>query len=106
MIKIFIDDIRVPVEKDWILATTIEESKNIIKKSDNFILSLDHDLGEKEGRDITIRPLLIWCVENNYIPEFASIHSSNPVGVQWIKECLHYDFPNSIPIISPPSWKI
>lgn len=106
MIKIFIDDIRIPVEKDWILVSTVEEAKNIIQNSDNFILSLDHDLGEKEGTEITVRPLLLWCVENNYIPQAAAIHSSNPVGTQWIKECLHYDFPNTIPIISPPDWKI
>lgn len=49
MIKIFIDDIRIPVEKDWIIVSTVEEAKNIIQNSDNFILSLDHDLGEKEG---------------------------------------------------------
>ena len=106
MIKIFIDDIRIPVEKDWIPVSTVKEAKNIIQDSDNFILSLDHDLGEKEGIELTTRPLLLWCIENNHIPQAAAIHSSNPVGVQWIKECLRYDFPHPIPIVSPPSWKI
>lgn len=106
MIKIFVDDMRVPLSKDWVLASTVKEAQDLIKQGEDFVLSLDHDLGQREGDDDNTRSLLLWCIDNGYTPQAAAVHSSNPVGAQWLKECLLYDFPEPIPRIAPPSWSI
>lgn len=106
MMKIFVDDMRVPLSKDWVLASTVKEAQELIKQGGDFVLSLDHDLGQREGDDDNTRALLLWCIDNGYIPQAAAVHSSNPVGAQWLRECLCYDFPEPIPPITPPSWSI
>ena len=102
--KIFVDDMRVPLDSDWVLASTVAEAIGIIEQSDNFILSLDHDLGEKEGQGDTTRPLIQWCIDNNRVPVAAAVHSSNPVGAQWLRQALEHDFDNPVPKIPIPQW--
>ncbi len=64
MIKIFVDDMRVPLSKDWILASTVKEAQDLIKQGEDFVLSLDHDLGQRESDDDNTRSLLLWCIDN------------------------------------------
>lgn len=106
MIKIFVDDMRVPLEDDWVLASTVKQAQELIEKADEFILSLDHDLGEYQGEEVTTRQLLQWCILEGYTPEAACVHSSNPVGAAWLRQALHYDFPYPIPTVSTPKWGI
>lgn len=106
MIKIFIDDMRVPSSQEWILASTVKEAQDLIMKGEEFVLSLDHDLGQHESDDDNTRSLLLWCVENGHTPHAAAVHSSNPVGAQWLRECLLHDFPEPVPLITPPAWSI
>ena len=43
-------------------------------------ISLDHDLG---GEDTT-RPVVLWMCEHDVWPGTIYVHSSNPVGVDWL----------------------
>lgn len=104
MIKIFVDDMRVPLDDEWVLASDVSEAKELISQADEFMLSLDHDLGEKEGEEPTTRPLITWCIEHGYIPVAAAVHSSNPVGAAWLEAALRHDFPHPIPRMEPPLW--
>lgn len=104
MIKIFVDDMRVPLDDEWILASDVSEAKELISKGEEFMVSLDHDLGEKEGEEPTTRLLIAWCVKNGHIPVAAAVHSSNPVGAAWLEAALDRDFPNPIPRINAPEW--
>ena len=106
MIKIFVDDMRVPLDHGWILASTVEEAKKIIAVADEFIISLDYDLGESEGYELTTRPLVAWMAEKGYRPQAAAVHSSNPVGSAWIKQALDKDFETPVPTIPIPRWGI
>lgn len=44
-------------------------------------ISLDHDLG---GEDTT-RPIVLWMIEHNYWPKRIYVHTSNPVGREWLE---------------------
>lgn len=103
MLKLFVDDIRIPVGDDWTHAATVEHAQELIAQADQFVISLDHDLGEHAGKEITTRPLLLWCIEHGYTPVAAAVHSSNPVGAAWLEAALRHDFPHPIPRMEPPS---
>lgn len=104
MLKLFVDDMRVPLEDGWTLVDTVSQAQELIMQADEFVISLDHDLGEQEGEEPTTRPLILWCVEHGYTPVAAAVHSSNPVGAAWLEAALQRDFPHPIPRIDPPSW--
>lgn len=78
---LYIDDERTPPESAMVLARTLLEAKEIVKKLGlPSLMSLDHDL----GGDDTVMHFLHWLAENYYEegpPEY-SIHSANPVGRQ------------------------
>ena len=44
--KIFLDDIRLPLEGDWNIVRTAEEAIELIKKEKVTDISFDHDLSE------------------------------------------------------------
>ena len=49
MIKIYLDDIRTPIDSDWIIVRTYDEFVDLITKislEEIDIISLDHDLGK------------------------------------------------------------
>lgn len=48
--KIYVDDVRTPIDKDWIVIRTYEEFVEIVEKlglDQIKLISLDHDLGDK-----------------------------------------------------------
>ena len=48
-IKIYLDDVRTPVEKDWVVVRNYEQFVDLVSKTglENIaIISLDHDLGD------------------------------------------------------------
>ena len=95
-IYIYIDDMRQPVNSDWIWVKTYREAINylinltdyldIIDDPVDLTIDFDHDLGEeKSGYDIAK-----WLVENGEKGKFR-IHSMNPVGANNIRQLLkHY----------------
>lgn len=99
--NIWLDDIRMPPDGDWLVARTAEEAYVLVcdayMRGCEIVLSLDHDLGE----DIpTGDDLLNWLerdiVTTDFRPNISfRIHSANPVGrqnmaraIQTIKEIL------------------
>ena len=89
---LYIDDIRNPINDNWIVARNYKEAINIITKNNcPFFISFDHDLGEeKTGYDVAK-----WLIETdlNY-PGFIhnnfdfKVHSANPVGKENIEKLL------------------
>lgn len=86
-IKIFVDDIRIPLDESWIVIKSYLDFINFIAVHDlNSVLeiSLDHDLGliddtERTGHDIA-KWLIEYSIDNNIILPLIKVHSSNPVG--------------------------
>lgn len=105
MYKVFLDDVRTPIEKEWIIARNYEEFVKVVQelglKNINLI-SLDHDLGEsaiaeyyanakpnntidydnileKTGMDCC-KFLVSESIDTNIPLPQVFIHSANPVG--------------------------
>lgn len=68
--RLYLDDVRTPVNEDWIVARNYDEFVSIIKLRglENFeVISLDHDLGE------TAMVEYYTNVKNNYLLEYNNI---------------------------------
>ena len=89
---IWVDDLRRPPTEWWVWKTTsasaIEELEELKWYTENGrtdrrpeLMSLDHDL----GGDDTTRPIVLWCCENDFWPVEVTVHSANPVGVEWLE---------------------
>lgn len=104
--KLFVDDIRTPVDSSWEIARTVDQAIDLIKKALFYgesldHISLDHDLGD----DQTSRALVNWMVSHGIRFEYGSVHSANPVGVQWLEMALNRDFGDPIPIVTAPAYQ-
>lgn len=91
--KIFVDDIRTPIDPTWIIARSYNEFVDILnieglKKID--IISLDHDLGdiysdvEKTGMDCAKFLIDLSLDSGVKLPQIY-VHSDNTVGAENIK---------------------
>lgn len=104
--RLFIDDLRTPVEfENWVVAKNAKEAITELKLCLNRgeeleAISYDHDLGE----DDSIRRVVNWQVRNGMRPRVASIHSSNPVGREWLFAAMERDFGTPVPIVDPPEF--
>jgi hypothetical protein len=105
MYKLYLDDVRTPVEKEWVVARNYEEFVKVIQelglKNIN-VISLDHDLGEsaiaeyyanakpnntidyenileKTGMDCC-KFLVNESMDTNIPLPQVFVHSANPVG--------------------------
>lgn len=89
--KIWVDDLRTAPD-GWTWVKTSIEAIALLNACQWFsqngrtdrhpeIISLDHDLGD----DDTTRPIVIWMIENDFWPVEISIHTSNPVGREWLQ---------------------
>jgi hypothetical protein len=87
-LRLWIDDVREPPDDTWEWVTTSEAA---IATLDFFsspgmlwcpreIISFDHDL----GGDDTTRPVVLWMIEHGVRFDNYRVHSSNPVGVEWL----------------------
>lgn len=89
MKKLFIDDIRIPNNGDFILLKSSAETIEwlTINGCPDYI-SFDHDL----GGDDTTRIIINWIINRDldsngkWLKDNFSfdVHSANPVGVEWI----------------------
>lgn len=104
MVKLWLDDIRVPPDESWTWCKTANEAKLILLAGNVEEASLDHDLGACEkclkGMDAeewlwrhdmksipncehygTGYTLVSWMEENHVWPKTRpKVHSANPVG--------------------------
>jgi len=104
MIRVYLDDVRTPVEKDWVVVRSYDEFVEKVTQIglENIdLISLDHDLGdtamqewqrnvyhnyelnydnitEKTGMDCTKWLVNQWLDGANVVP--VVIHSANAVG--------------------------
>lgn len=87
--KIWVDDVR-PAPEGWEWAKTSAEAIDllVLLTSPGMLwcpfenMSLDHDL----GGDDTARRIVLWCCENDFWPvEKVTVHSANPVGIEWLE---------------------
>jgi hypothetical protein len=68
--RLYLDDVRTPLDNDWIIARNYEEFVSIIKFNglENFdVISLDHDLGEQSMVEYYTN------VKNNYKLDYNNI---------------------------------
>lgn len=104
--KLFIDDNRYPIDFDeWVVVRNAHEAITELKLCHDRgeeleAVSYDHDLGE----DGDIRKVVNWQVRKGLKPHVASIHSSNPVGREWLTKALERDFESPVKIVDPPEF--
>lgn len=87
-VKIFIDDVRHAPDETWVVAKTPDEAIDKINDNKGNIeaISFDHDLGEDEnGKSLTTREIILWMIKENIKSEQYFVHSSNPVGREWLE---------------------
>ena len=98
MIKLFLDDYRLPPDSTWVLVTNYDEFVNYINTNGiPDVISFDHDIhdehytiyeepyipkeipyssfSQKTGLDCAR-----WLIEQKKLPKVAIVHSMNPVG--------------------------
>jgi hypothetical protein len=87
--KLWIDDLRVPPTDGWTWVKTSQEALDFLSTADVESIdeiSFDHDLGrDKYGADDTSRRVAYWMCEFERFPKAVFVHSSNPVGVEYLK---------------------
>ena len=95
-VKLWHDDIR-PAPEGWLWARTNAAAMEILDTQDVDEISMDHDLG-LENLDPDLDPmalflagrsprgtgedLVVWMIENGYVPPKITIHSWNPSGAR------------------------
>lgn len=80
-LNLWIDDIRLP-PRGYLWAKNSAEAIDMIKDNSKFEhISFDHDL----GGDDTSRKVVLWlCEHDDKWPAYASVHSMNPIGKEWL----------------------
>ena len=94
MIKLYVDDVRIPPEKDWKLARTITEAIRILATVEVSEVSLDHDICymnidsgrvPDESFEAVARYIALMPRETRPTVKF---HTGNTVGEKKLKEIL------------------
>jgi hypothetical protein len=70
-VRVYLDDIRTPIENDWIICRDYDEFVNKVSEiglENIYMISLDHDLGETAIREYFKN------VSKNYILDYDNIH--------------------------------
>lgn len=107
--KLWIDDVR-PAPEGWKHAYTSEEALEMIRSNPAFEwISFDHDLGvDEHGEEDSVRHVIntLWVYgqESDKLPRYASVHSDNYPGAQWIKGTLESisRHVKCVEVVSPP----
>ncbi len=70
-VRVYLDDIRTPIENDWLICRDYDEFVNKVSEiglENIYMISLDHDLGETAIREYFKN------VSKNYILDYDNIH--------------------------------
>ena len=80
--KIYLDDIRTPLDKSWTVIRNYHDFVQAISQSFGYIeyISFDHYLGEEKTGYDCAKFLTGYCQNNNVVPPQCYVHSANPVG--------------------------
>jgi hypothetical protein len=91
--RLYLDDIREPKTKGWLVVRSYEDFVQIIEKEgipDE--ISFDHDLGWDEKNNCERKSgydCAKWLVNKSIVIENFNVHSANPVGAEQIKSLLN-----------------
>lgn len=97
-IRLWHDDIR-PAPEGWVWARTNQAAQEILKTNNVIEISMDHDLGldHFSEEEIDTNPellfgmgqseqtgyhLVVWMIDNCFVPPRITIHSWNPAGAK------------------------
>lgn len=87
-INLFVDDLREP-PKGFVVARTVEEAIHLLETCNVKVLSLDHDMGEVDGRlNKTGYDLVKYFCEHGLSCQSIYLHTDNPVGRENMYETL------------------
>lgn len=82
--KLWVDDLREPPSNEWVVARTYEKALTLLEKNHYQHISLDHDLGQPDGKDGY--GIVKWLVERKmdglHTPDIYHLHTANPVGYE------------------------
>jgi hypothetical protein len=70
-VRVYLDDVRTPIENDWVVCRDYDEFVNKVSEiglENIYMISLDHDLGETAIREYFKN------VKTNYILDYDNIH--------------------------------
>lgn len=70
--KIYLDDLRTPVEKDWLVVRNFHECINLVQKlglENISMISLDHDLGDTATKEYFNNTIKNYTIDYNNIEE-------------------------------------
>ncbi len=81
-VRIYLDDIRTPIEEDWIVCRNYKEFTECVSNigiENIYTISLDHDLGETAIREYFKN------VKTNYVLDYDNIHEKTGYDcAKWI----------------------
>lgn len=92
MYKLFLDDERLPISSDFIVARNCNDAIHIVfKKGFPTFVSFDHDLGNHYSGYDFAKWLVEYDLETHTMPKDFSfyVHSQNPIGKENIEIYLH-----------------
>ena len=70
-VRVYLDDVRTPIENDWVVCRDYDEFVNKVSEiglENIYMISLDHDLGETAIREYFKN------VKTNYVLDYDNIH--------------------------------
>ena len=92
--KIYLDDVRTPVDKDWLVVRSFHEFVNLVNKvgmTNISLISLDHDLGDTAMQEYFNN------VSKNYKLDYDNITEKTGYDVaKWLVSQFYYEFPERI----------
>lgn len=110
MVKIWVDDMRRPPDHTWIWVQNSRTAFFLVLDcalSNVSVqhLALDHDLGVTDGHSDTTRQLVLSMCDNALPwPKHVSVHSSNPVGVEWLEGTIKRYAPEGV-LVDSQLWR-
>ena len=92
--RIYLDDIRTPIDKDWLVVRNYHEFVNLVNKiglNNISVISLDHDLGDTAMEEYYNN------VSKNYKLDYDNIDEKTGYdAAKWLVSQFYYEFPERI----------
>lgn len=92
--RIYLDDIRTPIDKDWLVVRNFHEFVNLVNKiglNNISVISLDHDLGDTAMEEYFNN------VSKNYKLDYNNIEEKTGYdAAKWLVSQFYYVFPERI----------
>jgi len=94
MVKIYLDDLRTPIDNDWLVVRNFYEFVNLVNKiglDGVSLVSLDHDLGDTAIKEYFNN------VSKNYVLEYSNIEEKTGYDViKWLVDHFYEKNPDRI----------